>query len=210
MATNPVDPYAQIYRSVQRREQTQQRAFSGTSLEQAMQDERDNQIRLGIIAAPAPDAVAKATKIARDTDVAPGEVDGNLASAEKMQQANRMTAVLGKYPAFTRFAQTNPRAVAAAADDHKALGILGDAWDFLKKAGTRLEAGSYLGGAGIREWTDPIAEAGGFINALVQAPLQTILDANGINNRGERQRDLRQRSPVEQAKQGRHHARPPM
>jgi len=181
MATNPVDPYAQIYRSVQRREQTQQRAFSGTSLEQAMQDERDNQIRLGIIAAPAPDAVAKATKIARDTDVAPGEVDGNLASAEKMQQANRMTAVLGKYPAFTRFAQTNPRAVAAAADDHKALGILGDAWDFLKSAGTRLEAGSYLGGAGIRQLTDPIAEAGGFINALVQAPLQTILDANGIN-----------------------------
>lgn len=135
MATNPVDPYAQIYRSVQRREQSQQRAFSGTSLEQAMQEERDNQIRLGIIAAPAPEAVAKATKIAREANVPPGEVDGNLPSAEKLQQANRMTAVLGKYPAFTRWAQDNPRGVAAAADDHKSLGMLGEAWDWLKGIG---------------------------------------------------------------------------
>lgn len=142
---------------------------------------RDEQVRSIIHQSPGPDQTAKVTIAARQTGEAPALIEDRLPDIERAQQANRMTAVLGKYPAFTRFAQTNPRAVAAAADDHKALGILGDAWDFLKSAGTRLEAGSYLGGAGIRQLTDPIAEAGGFINALVQAPLQTILDANGIN-----------------------------
>lgn len=142
---------------------------------------RDEQVRSIIHQSPGPDQTAKVTIAARQTGEAPALIEDRLPDIERAQQANRMTAVLGKYPAFTRFAQTNPRAVAAAADDHKALGILGDAWDYLKKAGTRLEAGSYTGGAGIRQLTDPIAEAGGFINALVQAPLQTILDANGIN-----------------------------
>lgn len=175
MATNPVDPYAQIYRSVQRREQTQQRAFSGTSLEQAMQDERDNQIRLGIIAAPPPDAVAKATKIARDTDVAPGEVDGNLASAEKMQQANRMTAVLGKYPAFTRFAQSNPRAVAAAADDHKALGILGDAWDYLNSMGNAVDATWRVQGSKVNAGlADFVGEAYDTLTSIAQPGRETV------------------------------------
>lgn len=142
---------------------------------------RDEQVRSIIHQSPGPDQTAKVTIAARQTGEAPALIEDRLPDIERAQQANRMTAVLGKYPAFTRFAQSNPRAVAAAADDHKAFGILGDAWDYLKSAGTRLKAGSYTGGAGIRQLTDPIAEAGGFINALVQAPIQTILDANGIN-----------------------------
>lgn len=181
MATNPVDPYAQIYRSVQRREQSQQRAFQGSSLEQAMQDERDNQIRLGIIAAPAPEQVAKATKIAREKDVPPGEVDGNLAYAEKAQQADYMTGLFGRFPALAKWAAGDPRGVAAAADDHKSLGMLGEAWDWLKMVPGRLGAGSYSAGAGLREFTDPIANAGAYVNAAVQAPIQTVLDAAGIN-----------------------------
>lgn len=178
MAQAPLIPFDYL-------ERQKRRASVQTEIDdpiaKAMGVMRDEQVRSIIHQSPGPDQTAKVTIAARQTGEAPALIEDRLPDIERAQQANRMTAVLGKYPAFTRFAQTNPRAVAAAADDHKALGILGDAWDYLKSAGTRLKAGSYEGGAGIREWTDPIAEAGGFINALVQAPLQTILDAGGIN-----------------------------
>ena len=96
-----------------------------------MLDDRDNQRRVDIISAPPPEQVARQTRVAREAGLEPALVD-DVDGAERAQQANRMTTVLGKYPAFGRWAAENPRGVAAAADDHETLSRIGDAFDKLK------------------------------------------------------------------------------
>ena len=55
-----------------------------------------------------------------------------LDGAERAQSANRLTKVLGQYPALGRWAADNPRGAAAASDDHESLGMLGKAFGSLK------------------------------------------------------------------------------
>ncbi len=131
MATNP---YIGVYRAPARQ------VPRGTSLlDQTIIDDRDNQRRLDIISSPPPEQVARQTRVARESGVAPAMVD-DVDVAETMQRADKMTRVLGQYPAFGRWASDNPRAAVAASDDHESLGMLGKAWDALKAGGSATAA----------------------------------------------------------------------
>lgn len=153
------DPYTEIYQASRQR-QTARATPRGVSaskqrmiddrdnmlrarstVEQAIIDDRDNQLRLHTMESPAPDQVARQTRIAREANVAPAMVE-DLDGAERAQNANRMTKVLGRYPAFGRWAADNPRGFVTAQDDHKALSLLGDAWEGLKNIRHRVVAGA--------------------------------------------------------------------
>lgn len=178
MAQAPLIPFDYLERQKRRAAvQTQ----TDDPIAKAMGVMRDEQVRSIIHQSPGPDLTAKVTQASRATGEPPALIEDKLPDIERSQQADYMTGLFGRFPALAKWAAGDPRGVAAAADDHKALGILGEAWDFLKKVPGRLGAGTYSAGAGLRELTDPIANAGAYVNAVVQAPIQTVLDAQGIN-----------------------------
>lgn len=178
MAQAPLIPFDYLERQKRRAAvQTQ----TDDPIAKAMGVMRDEQVRSIIHQSPGPDLTAKVTQASRATGEPPALIEDKLPDIERSQQADYMTGLFGRFPALAKWAAGDPRGVAAAADDHKALGILGEAWDFLKKVPGRLGAGTYSAGAGLRELTDPIANAGAYVNAVVQAPIQTVLDAHGIN-----------------------------
>lgn len=178
MAQAPLIPFDYLERQKRR---TSQQGEVENPIARAMGVLQTEQARSTIIQAPDPDTTAKVTRAARQTGEPPALIEDRLGDIEKAQRAEKMGALLDMFPVYRLWAQENPRGVVAASDDHKALGILGGAWDWAKKIGPRLGAGTYEGGAGLRAVTDRIANVGAYANALVQAPIQTVLDAAGIN-----------------------------
>lgn len=155
-------------------------------LAQEMRRERDTQIRQTIESSPNPDQVARGTRVAREAGVPPLMVDGRLDEAERGLNAQKLTGMMERYPAIGQWAVNNPRAAATAQDDHEALGLLGGAWDWIKRigrgAGGNLAAGSYRSVSGLREITDPIANAGALVTYGVEAGIATIGNATGMFN----------------------------
>lgn len=99
----------------------------------AMRRERNEQIRGNILNAQTPDQIAKATKLARQADVLPQDVEGLVSEAEKTVRANKFQQIMSTWPTLGDWAADNPRGAVAASDDHKSLSIIGQAWDTLTK-----------------------------------------------------------------------------
>ncbi|EJU14920.1 hypothetical protein LH128_01052 [Sphingomonas sp. LH128] len=106
---------------------------SSTWLDREMERQRDAQIRDGLLSAPAPDAVARTERLARDTGSSVADVQGNEDTAERGLQVRKMVDLAGRDPAVGRWAANNPRSAAMAQDDYENLSLLGQAWDWVKK-----------------------------------------------------------------------------
>ncbi len=132
------DPYIDIYRASRKPPVARPRGLS--LVDQTIQDDRDEELRINAMTSPAPEQVARQTRVAREAGVEPALV-GDLDMAERAQQANRTTQVLGRYPAFGRWAASDPRGAVAASDDHESLGMLGRAWETTKAIPAALSAG---------------------------------------------------------------------
>ena len=145
-----INPYVELYRS--RRAQSaippRQRPRGVSLLEQTIMDDRDNMLRVSIMDAPAPEQIARETRVARAAGQPPAMV-GDVDYAEKAVNANRLTKVFGRYPALGRWGATNLRGAATAQDDQVAVGMLGRAFEGVKNVGHRLTAGAFESGAGL-------------------------------------------------------------
>ncbi|GFM29277.1 hypothetical protein [Novosphingobium sp. PY1] len=168
-----------------------------TWLDREMERQRDDQIRDGLLSAPAPDAVARTEKIARDTGSSILDVQGNEDAAERGLQVRRMVDIASQYPAVGKWAAKNPRGAAMAVDDHESLSVLGQAWDFVSKVPSRVfHSGLPLAGQGVAATWNRIVD----INELAQSPINagmsslaqatgwSILDPEGALNASVRQR----------------------
>ena len=164
-----INPYVELYRS--RRAQSanppRQRPRGVSLLEQTIMDDRDDMLRATIMDAPAPEQIARETRVARAVGQPPAMV-GDVDYAEKAVNANRLTKVLGRYPALGRWGATNLRGAATAQDDHHAVGILGQAFEGVKNVGHRLVAGAYESGAGLLANDDMFDGALGQTNPIVK------------------------------------------
>ncbi|MGE4307185.1 MAG: hypothetical protein AB7E24_24505, partial [Novosphingobium sp.] len=109
-----------------------------TWLDQEMQRQRNESLRDSLLSSASPDAVARTEKVARDTGSNVLDVQGNEDAAERGLQVRQMVDLADRYPAVGRWAATNPRGAAMAADDQKSLGILGTAWDAISKMPARI------------------------------------------------------------------------
>ncbi|MFC0683053.1 hypothetical protein [Novosphingobium clariflavum] len=108
-------------------------AVAPTWLDREIERQRDEQIRDVLLSAPAPDAVARTEKLARDTGSSVGEVQGNEDAAQRGLQAKRALYLMQDNPALARWAGNNPRGMAMAADDYDNLSIFGKAWNWVTK-----------------------------------------------------------------------------
>ena len=182
MASDPVIPFDYLERE-KRRAQVQQQ--SSDPIAQAIGVMQQNDVRDTIMQAPDPDATARVTRVARQAGEAPGLIEDRVADVAKAQQADRFTRVLGQYPAFTGWAIQNPREAVAAQDDHKALGIIGTAWDML--TGTLARASIF--NQALRQGRPPGVQAAG--QAIVSGGIQAgrmattlpawVADAAGVD-----------------------------
>lgn len=122
-----------------------------TWLDREMERQRDEQIRDGLLSAPAPDAVARTERVARDTGSSIVDVQGNEDAAERGLQVRKMVDMASQYPAIGKWAAQNPRGAAMATDDYDSLSALGKAWDWVKKGAASLRTGiDVVGGQGAR------------------------------------------------------------
>lgn len=153
---------------------------TGDPLEDYYRRQQVSQIRTDIMAAPSPDAMANATRMARQLGSLPSDVEALTTQAERSIRAQRMAQVAQQHPPIGAWAAQNPRGAVAASDDHEALGILGGAWDFLKNVPGRLESGLYAAASGAREILDPIAKAGNYVNYPFDAAITTIAQSMGL------------------------------
>ena len=173
-----INPYVELYR--RHREQSanppRQQPRGVSALEQDIIDHRDNEIRSTIMDAPAPDQVARETRVARTAGQPPAMV-GDIDFAEKATNAKRITQVFGRYPAFGRWAANNLRGAVTAQDDHEALGLLGRAWEVL--AGRTQESVQKTGKA----WggVDYVNDVGDALAYPLEAAIATVGRPFGIN-----------------------------
>ena len=77
---------------------------------------------------PPPDAAARANDLSRAYGVTPTQADSHLQTLEQQSQLDRLNRVMDSHPAISAWAEQNPRSLATAADDSKALGLLGQAF----------------------------------------------------------------------------------
>lgn len=112
-----------------------QQPRSADPLDDYFQSQQTDALRQTILAAPPPDAMAKQTQLAAANGVHPADVVGVESDAERAIRARNMGAVAQAHPAVGAWAVQNPRQAVAASDDHKSLGMLGQAWDAIQQAG---------------------------------------------------------------------------
>lgn len=118
---------------------------AGDPLEEYYRQQQVQQVRTDILAAPAPDAMAKQTALAKQTGTAPADVAGVEGDAERAIRARNMGAVAQAHSAIRAWAVQNPRQSVAASDDHKALGMLGQAWDAIKNSAPSVRSIPFVG-----------------------------------------------------------------
>ena len=113
-------------------------------------------------------------------------VEDNLDEYERGQNTEKFVAWANRYPAAQRYMVANPRAAATAQDDHKSLGLLGEAWEVLKAipraSGAALGAGTYRAAAGLREFTDAVSSVGEAITYPIEAAVATLGNMTGAFN----------------------------
>lgn len=134
------DPYVELYRARRAQTATPPRQRGVSALEQAIIDDRDNALVSAITEAPAPEQIARETRVARVAGIAPAMV-GDIEYAEKATNAKRLNQVFGRYPALGRWGASNIRGAATAQDDHESLGMIGRAWETAKAIPDALKAG---------------------------------------------------------------------
>ncbi|PTR05689.1 MULTISPECIES: hypothetical protein [unclassified Novosphingobium] len=149
-------------------------------LADAMRRERDAQTRRNIVEAQAPDQVAQATALARQMGAMPADVEGMVGEAEKALRANNFGKLIDQHPTIGEWAAGDPRSAVAASDDTKSLGILGSAWDMLKKLPGRIGAGTFDAAAGLREFTDTLVLPADYLNYGFDAVATTVLQQAGL------------------------------
>ena len=97
---------------------------------------------------PDPDATAKANGLARTFGVTPSQADANLQALDRTAQINRAATLQRDNGAIARWAEQNPRGMAAGADDYSSLSLLGKAFYGLRNIGKTLEAGAFSASSG--------------------------------------------------------------
>lgn len=136
------------------------------------------QARSTIIRAPDPDTTAKVTRAARETGEPPALIEDRLGDIEKAQRAEKMGALLDLFPVYRLWAQEDPRGVVAASDDHKALGIIGSAWETVKKLpATAKAAGFGFMGSGAKMnavFADYLGGFGDFLDSIAAPNTLTV------------------------------------
>jgi hypothetical protein len=147
---------------------------------------RENDLRMDIAVSPPADQVARTSRLARQAGLPPAMVEDRADEIERGLNAQAMAGLANRYPAIGRWAATNPRAAVSAQDDHESLGLIGEAFEGLKKIGRgvigNLEAGAYRSVSGLREITDPIANAGALVTYGLEAGIATVGNATGLFN----------------------------
>lgn len=176
MAQAPLIPFDYLER--QKRRTTQQSEVENP-IAKAMGVLQTEQARSTIIQAPDPDTTAKVTRVARETGEPPALIEDRLGDVEKAQRADKMGALLDMFPVYRLWAQEDPRGVVAASDDHKALGILGGAWEWAKAKlpGTAKAAGYRFAQTGAQTnavLSDYIGGAYDFLTSIASPNTQTV------------------------------------
>lgn len=128
-SSNSIVPF-DYYERLRRQQQSQ---AENDPVSQTVRSLREQQYRSELQNTASPDAVAKATRIARDAGEAPGVIEGREDEVARHLDSARTAQVVAANPGFAAWAQSNPRGLSAAQDDHKSLGLLGSAWDTIKK-----------------------------------------------------------------------------
>lgn len=152
-----------------------------TWLDRTMREERDDQIKIDLQDAPPPDAVARATRLARQTGEPPALVEGNEDDIERLQQARAFGGLVQQSDAIGRWAASNPRGAASARDDTSSLGALGSAWDVLKNIPGRFaETGGWALGGSLTDTWNAAGELTDFISSPVYAGMSALSEATGL------------------------------
>jgi len=164
MATDPLDPfvYAERFNPRNRILPAPSETSPVDPVTAEIRRQRDRDMQLNIALSPGPDAVARATRVAREAAVAPGMVEGREDEVQRDLNARRLSDLTGRYPAIGKWADGDPRGAIAAQDDHKALGIVGRAWEGIKEFGRgipgSLEAGYNQAGKALNDLSLSIDE----------------------------------------------------
>ncbi|CAH0496607.1 acetyltransferase [Novosphingobium sp. CECT 9465] len=130
------DPYDDIIRRKQARPASTFHTFQPEPVPEAANPyddiiarRRNRQVGAILRAAPAPDAAAQANRIARARGLPAAAVDPKLQAIQIADQATSFINTMGIFPRIGSWAEANPRDAAAAADDTRALGKMGRAFD---------------------------------------------------------------------------------
>ncbi|WP_179504344.1 MULTISPECIES: hypothetical protein [unclassified Sphingomonas] len=155
---------------------------TGSAGADAIKRQRTDQIRFDILTSPhAPDQVARTVRTARSLGTLPADVEDSIEDAERSLRANNFGKLIDQHPTIGQWAAGDPRSAVAASDDTKSLGILGSAWDMLKKVPARIGAsGVYEGAAGLREFADTLLAPADYLGYGVDTALTTVLQQAGL------------------------------
>lgn len=132
----PLDFYAGLIRDQERQRETD-------PVGEALARMRTEDVRRNIVDSPAPDEAAKVNRVARETGDQHALIEDRLPDYEKAMGAQRFADVAARYSVLGKYFNDNPRAAIAAQDDHRSLGILGEAWDTLSKVPQELKVAGY-------------------------------------------------------------------
>lgn len=146
-------------------------------LDQYEQGLNVSDLRSTIMSSPLkPDAMATQTRAAQQLGTAPAAIDGLHEQAQTAIRANNMAAVAQAHPVIGAWAAANPRQAVAASDDHKSLGMLGQAWDWFSHNGT------WSGDPDATPITSAMAQGAGDISSN---PISRLFDWIGGNKAGD-------------------------
>lgn len=190
MASNPFD-YAERFNPNRHSIATVQRRNNPTDpVGEELERMREQEIRATLVSLPKPEETARVTRLAREAEVNPTLVEGDPETVEQALRARRFTELARQYPAIGKFAVQNPRAAAAAQDDSESLGVLGSAWNGLKKLGSRIVGSGGMEAAGmVGELYNQVEE----LNEFLATPVAAGMDAFGFDVKGARKRAARDR-----------------
>lgn len=129
MAQAPLIPFDYLERQKRRAQQRANNDPVARALDAMTTEQERNETHMGILQAPDPDKVARATRAARELDMPPAFIEDRLDDYEKGNRARAVTSLFNTYPVFSKWSQKDFRAVVAASDDTRALGKIGRAFD---------------------------------------------------------------------------------
>lgn len=107
---------------------------------------------ISLLAAPPPETVADATKLAQRFGFNALQIAGNLDEFKRRQRIEDMSSTMLSVAGFGSWAE-DPRNAAIAADDTENVGVLGEIWQGIKNTGSSFKAGVYNTVAGFGNLT---------------------------------------------------------
>lgn len=157
MATDPANPF-DYYERIRSR-QARGPAATDDPVMATVASIRAQDAKRAIMDAPdSPDEAARVTRIARAVGEPPAMIEGRAGDYEKAQNADLLSNVLNVMPMLGQYFSDNPRALVAAQDDHKSVGLLGRTLEFFKGIPGALEAGYERTGSGLSDLYQSIDE----------------------------------------------------